>query len=841
MAKDIVSQYSKRVPFRAYIFFLLEKHHIPLPPRDSTINTNEELWGYFIEMMYHRCVKKITFLPTNGYAVGDINTQLINKSFIFTAKYLNVFNNNQFTRDFTISTKGTASISGTNHSVVLSVELRDKFYTNQAGVGGLVGSIDHYNTYDLPIVSILGSYGFNPDEAPKVGSTVFHMNGYQTEIVSINTLNNTFVGRTISMNSTDIWFYMHDTRSNLISHMNNFNNPHRVTLTQAEYYQGTTPLVVNHNVYLNSQNSNNRFITYAEALNLVASGGIGLAGKFHTSEYGQGSVGSYNTYTTALAVPYVVGETLSVGATVFHANRFQTVVTAIYGSTFQAQTVSTNSIDIAYLIWDMQLSIDNLTNLYNTLNSNKMDKVPSAVVNNFANFVSGGNTKDSGYNPSSFDPAGSAAAVQSNLNAHTSANNPHNISLTVAEAAQGGNNLTVMHDIFRLTETPNNRYITYAEAVNIASNIVQGTPQYMGQIKFGADTVSRMNTIQNYFTIALNDLCIVQPINSPSTNAAYRWNGTTWVLTSLTAATLGQFYDIVFWFGTWLDGILYNGTVSGRITCSDSATPMWDLIVHTDVVVDGSITTQKLANGAVTNVKMANMPAMTLKGNDTSSPATPMDLTKAQLKVMLNFIEPGDVPTYQSVGDRTITISKNNVTIDSFTTNESGAIPKYINIPVPTVPNSTAMMKGDGMGNLIAATPGSDYLTTASLPTVNDAAIRIISSSTALTAPTTATNIATVNQTSATTLTLHKVAWTGDAGDLTGGTGMSHAYMTNLSWNSTTGVVSVTTNQAPTTRRAQTTSGTTIPGNWSANGTSFTFTPTTVTDITVSEFILIIY
>jgi hypothetical protein len=840
MANDIVSQYSKRVPFRAYIFFLLEKHHIPLPPRDSTINTNEELWGYFIEMMYHRCVKKITYLPTNGYSVGDINTQLINKSFIFTAKYLNVFNNNQFTRDFTISTRGTASISGANHTVSLSVELRDKFYTDQDGVGGVVGSIDHYNTYNLPIISIMGSYG-NPPDTPRVGSTVFHKNNYQTEIVSIDLGTNTFVARTMNTDCTDIWYYMSDTRNKLISHMGDYNNPHHVTLTQAESYQGTSPLVVNHNVYLYSNNSNNRFVTYAEALQIAASGGIGLAGKFHTSEYGLGSIGSVNTYNRSLAVPYVVGESLSVGDMIFHANRYQTVVTSVSSTTYQAQTVSTNSIDIAYLIWDMQTSINNLTTLYNNLNSNKMDKVPSAVVNNFANFVSGVNTKDSGYNASSLDPAGAAATVQSNLNTHTSANNPHNITLSIAEAAQGTSNLVLNHDVYRLTQIPNNRYITYQEGVNIASSIVLGTPQYMGQIKFGADNIGTMNTISNHFTMSINDLCIVESIVSPSTNSVYRWTGSNWSLTSLTVATLGQFYDIVFWFGTWVDGVVHYGDVSARITCEDSSTPEWDLIVYTDVVIDGSITTQKIADSAVTNVKLANMPAMTLKGNNTNSSAVPMDLTKAQLKTMLNFIEPSDVPSFQNVGDRTITISKNNVTIDSFTTNESGSIAKFINIPVPTVPNSSAIMKGDGVGNLIAATPGVDYLTTASLPTVNDAAIRVNSSTSSLTAPTTPTTFATANQSSATTLTLHKVAWTGNVSDLTGGTGLSHAYITNLYWNGTTGVVSITTNQAPTTRRMQTTSGSTIPGSWSANGTSFTFTPTTITQITTDEFITIIY
>jgi hypothetical protein len=48
-------------------------------------------------------------------------------------------------------------------------------------------------------------------------------------------------------------------------------------------------------------------------------------------------------------------------------------------------------------------------------------------------------------------------------------------------------------------------------------------------------------------------------------------------------------------------------------------------------VADGGITTAKVADGAITNGKSANMAAHTYKGNNTSSSAAPLDLTRAQV------------------------------------------------------------------------------------------------------------------------------------------------------------------------------------------------------------------
>ena len=62
-----------------------------------------------------------------------------------------------------------------------------------------------------------------------------------------------------------------------------------------------------------------------------------------------------------------------------------------------------------------------------------------------------------------------------------------------------------------------------------------------------------------------------------------------------------------------------------------------------DISVSGGGTLFTIDNSVVTNVKLANMPANTIKGNNTGSSAVPKDLTVAQVKTLLNY-------TYSDVG-----------------------------------------------------------------------------------------------------------------------------------------------------------------------------------------------
>lgn len=186
-------------------------------------------------------------------------------------------------------------------------------------------------------------------------------------------------------------------------------------------------------------------------------------------------------------------------------------------------------------------------------------------------------------------------ALQTGLSAHTGdKNNPHEVSLQQAADTQASTPAVLGSDLYRGSQIESNRLLTKQEILSEMTAVVTGNPLYMGQLKYGADTVATMNTIplaaKNY-GLTVGDLCGVQ-----ETQRTYLWDGAAWQPQPNGQDAVGQYYDILKWWGTWIDGLTYYGDVTASIRCRDAENHLWDLIVHADEIVDGEITDEKIGD-----------------------------------------------------------------------------------------------------------------------------------------------------------------------------------------------------------------------------------------------------
>jgi len=111
-----------------------------------------------------------------------------------------------------------------------------------------------------------------------------------------------------------------------------------------------------------------------------------------------------------------------------------------------------------------------------------------------------------------------------------------------------------------------------------------------------------------------------------------------------------------------------SGAASGDLLIWDG-TDSWDKQTITGDITINSTGVTAIGAGKVTNSMLANMTAYTLKGNNTASPATPLDLTAAQVRTLINvadgannYTHPNHTGEVTSTGDGATVIANDVVT-----------------------------------------------------------------------------------------------------------------------------------------------------------------------------------
>ena len=195
--------------------------------------------------------------------------------------------------------------------------------------------------------------------------------------------------------------------------------------------------------------------------------------------------------------------------------------------------------------------------------------------------------------------------------AATSAN-PHGTTLQMASIMTSG--AVVLESGVSIYEydssgpVAGSKYLTSDEV----TSMLQTGSRYKGQLQYGADTTAHMTAITG---MQVGDKCgnhttqsTYEFATTPSGSSYYPSDDGTGYWNELPHGmdTTGDYYDIAMWYGTW-NGVVCAGDVTARVTCSDPTTPVFDLVVYIDALLDGEVTDEKIGGRGV----YGNRPART--------------------------------------------------------------------------------------------------------------------------------------------------------------------------------------------------------------------------------------